>query len=182
MASARVSLRAQTRSKPSVSADDKLALRVWLRLLNRTQMVERDIRSLLRRRFDTTLPRFDVLAALDSNNGVLQMGELSERLKVTTGNTTGLIDLMEQDGLVERMPHPTDRRSTLIQMTAAGEALFAKAMPEHQFRVQDIFDSLSPAEQRQLYDLLGKIDVPDIDDRASAARGSGAERRRVGSR
>lgn len=167
----------RTRSKPiSASARnapaDKMTLRVWLRLLTSAQLIERHIRSLLRREFDTTLPRFDVLAQLDASNGVLSMGELSERLMVTSGNVTGLIDLMEEDGLVERVPHPTDRRSTLIHMTARGETLFSRTVPAHQDWVHEIMADLTGDELRELHRLLGKVKTSALDLRVGQGRGA----------
>ncbi len=91
----------------------QLELRTWLRALTCVRLIETQIRARLRAEFDTTLPRFDVLAQLDAARGSLTMGELSARLMVTSGNVTGLIDAMEREGLVSRRPHPSDRRSTL---------------------------------------------------------------------
>lgn len=135
---------------------DKMALRVWIRMFACTQLVEKRVRKLLRKKYNTTLPRFDVLAQLDSSNGTLSMGDLSQRLMVTTGNVTGLIDLMEQEGLVERHPHPTDRRSTLVQMTALGEQLCSTAMPAHQEWIQEMLKGMTEDELSQLHQLLGK--------------------------
>ncbi len=136
---------------------DTLQLRVWLRLLTCTHMIEGNVRALLRSEFATTLPRFDVLAQLESADGVLTMGELSTRLMVTSGNVTGLVNAMERDGLVSRRPHPTDRRSTLIRMTTAGRTLFRKMAPAHQAWIDSLMGSLSRPEMKSLLDLLGEL-------------------------
>ena len=81
-----------------------LPLRIWLRLLTCMNMTEGMIRARLHAQFATTLPRFDVLAALDAAGAELTMGALSARLMVTSGNVTGLINAMEQDGLVVAAP------------------------------------------------------------------------------
>ena len=82
--------------------DDHSALRIWLRLLTCTQLIERRVRSNLREQFATTLPRFDLMAQLERHAGGLRMNELSQRLMVTGGNVTGITDQLESEGLVVR--------------------------------------------------------------------------------
>jgi DNA-binding MarR family transcriptional regulator len=135
----------------------KLELRLWLRALTCVQMMESAIRARLRAEFDTTLPRFDVLAQLDAAQGALSMGELSARLMVTSGNVTGLIDAMEHELLVARGPHPTDRRSTLITMTPDGRALFDRMAPAHAGWIEGMMAGMSLAEIQQLLALLGRL-------------------------
>ncbi len=141
---------------------DHLNLRLWLRLLTCMQLIETLIRGRLRTEFDTTLPRFDVLAQLDAASGEtgvgsLSMGELSARLMVTSGSVTGLIDTMETDQLVERRAHPADRRSTLISMTPRGRALFDRMAPAHARWVDELMAGLSTPEAATLHRLLGKL-------------------------
>src|SRR5690349_22343434 len=66
------------------------ALRLWLRLLTCTQLVEKQVRTQLREQFDTTLPRFDLMAQLERSPEGLKMNELSRRMMVTGGNVTGI--------------------------------------------------------------------------------------------
>lgn len=141
---------------------DHLKLRLWLRLLTCTQLIETLIRARLRTEFDTTLPRFDVLAQLDAASddtapGSLTMGELSARLMVTSGSVTGLVDTMETDQLVERRAHPADRRSTLISMTPRGRALFDRMAPAHAAWVDELMAGLSTPDATTLHRLLGKL-------------------------
>lgn len=141
----------------SLAEGAKLQLRLWLRLLTCADMIGGEVRGRLRGDFATTLPRFDVLAQLDRLGRGLTMGELSSRLMVTNGNVTGLIDSMVEDGLVERQPHPTDRRSTVIAATRHGRALFAKMAPSHAAWVESMMAGLSRAEMVLLLELLGKL-------------------------
>jgi DNA-binding MarR family transcriptional regulator len=136
---------------------EKLRLRVWLRLLACTREVETEIRSRLRTDFETTLPRFDVLAQLEPHKNGITMGELSTRLKVTSGNVTGLIDAMEQDGLVARKEHRTDRRSTLLLATAKGRRFFLAVAPIHHAWIGEMMAGVSRAELVALLDLLDKM-------------------------
>jgi DNA-binding MarR family transcriptional regulator len=141
----------------AVSDGARLPLRVWLRLLTCTTMTEGMIRARLRAQFATTLPRFDVLAALDAAGTELTMGALSARLMVTSGNVTGLINAMEQDGLVARRRHPEDRRSTLIGMTDAGRTLFARMAPAHAQWIEQAMAGLDRREVAQLWEVLGHL-------------------------
>src|SRR4030095_8969398 len=76
------------------------ALRLWLRLLTCTQIIEKQVRGGLRAQFDTTLPRFDLMAQLERSPEGLKMNELSRRMMVTGGNVTGITDQLAAEGLV----------------------------------------------------------------------------------
>src|SRR5204863_9024234 len=102
-------------------ADDHRALRIWLRLLTCTQMIERVVRSRLRERFSTTLPRFDLMAQLERHAEGLKMNELSRLLMVTGGNVTAIYDQLEKEWLVERFDEPAERRAFRIHLTRNGE-------------------------------------------------------------
>ena len=84
-------------------SEDHHALRIWLRLLTCTQLIERQVRSRLREQFATTLPRFDLMAQLERHAEGLKMNELSRLLMVTGGNITAIVDQLEKEGQVERL-------------------------------------------------------------------------------
>jgi DNA-binding MarR family transcriptional regulator len=132
------------------------ALRLWLRLFTCTELVEREIRVRLRRVFNTTLPRFDLLAQLERNPEGLKMGELSQRLMVTGGNITGLTDQLVREGLVRRQPISGDRRASAVQLTAKGKRAFDAMASVHEQWVIELFAELTVAERRSLYALLGR--------------------------
>lgn len=91
----------------------KRRLKTWIRLLRLTRSVESDLRDFLRTEHDTTLPRFDVMAALYRRREDVTMSELSRMLLVSNGNATAVVDRLEKDGLATRTPAPaTDARST----------------------------------------------------------------------
>jgi DNA-binding MarR family transcriptional regulator len=141
--------------------DARASLRTWLRLLACTNLVEREVRGRLRDRFDTTLPRFDVLAQLDSaarESGTdLTMSDLSRRLMVTNGNLTSLVERLVREGLVKRETLATDRRTQIVRLTAAGKRSLDAMTPEHQRWIDSLFAELTPAERTRLYELLGKL-------------------------
>jgi DNA-binding MarR family transcriptional regulator len=138
-------------------AQDHRALRVWLRLLTCTQLIERRVRSRLRERFATTLPRFDLMAQLERHPGGLKMNELSRLLMVTGGNVTAIVDQLEKEGLVERVDEPADRRAFRIQLTRAGEKGFAEMARSHEEWVVELLAGMSRRDQDELLRLLAKV-------------------------
>lgn len=136
--------------------DDHSALRIWLRLLTCTQLIERRVRSGLREAFGTTLPRFDLMAQLERHREGLKMNELSRLLMVTGGNVTAIVDQLEKEGLVER-GEPDDRRAWLIRLTASGRKTFAEMARQHEQWVVELLGGLSRREQDELLKLLAKL-------------------------
>src|SRR5437868_8277983 len=141
-------------------AEDHRALRIWLRLLTCTQLIEREVRGRLRGRFATTLPRFDLMAQLARHREGLKMNELSRLLMVTGGNVTAIVDQLEKEGLVERLAEPADRRASRIRLTRTGERTFAEMARAHEDWVVGMLSGLSRREQDDLLRLLAKAEVP----------------------
>ncbi|MDT8998314.1 MarR family transcriptional regulator [Paucibacter sp. APW11] len=140
-----------------VSADDHQALKLWLRLLACTTRIEGQIRKRLSQDFATTLPRFDLLAQLERHPEGLAMRELSQRLMVTGGNITGITDQLESEGLVLRVPHPSDRRSFSVKLTPAGRRQFKKMAATHEGWVVELLAGWSPEQKGQVYGLLADL-------------------------
>lgn len=138
-------------------AGDHRALRIWLRLLTCTQLIERRVRSRLRERFATTLPRFDLMAQLERHAEGLKMSELSRLLMVTGGNVTAIVDQLEKEGLVERLEEPADRRAFRIRLTRAGEKSFAEMARAHEEWVVELLAGMSRRDQDELLKLLAKL-------------------------
>jgi len=133
------------------------ALRLWLRLLTCTQLVEKRVRGRLRERFDTTLPRFDLMAQLERSPEGLKMNELSRRMMVTGGNVTGITDQLVAEGLVDRVDVEGDRRAYRVRLTAKGRKLFNEMARQHESWIVDEFSGLSDKEIAVLHKLLGKV-------------------------
>ncbi len=140
-----------------LTENDRLDLRVWLRLLTCSNLMERTIRTTMREQFDTTLPRFDLLSQLDRAPGGLTMGDLSRRLMVSNGNVTGLVDRLVGEELVQREPSPHDRRAQLVRLTKAGKQAFAGMVPAHAALVKNLFSGVTRDELRALHDQLGQL-------------------------
>ena len=135
----------------------KRRVRLWIRLLRITRVTESHLREFLRAH-ESTMPRFDVMAALHRADGELTMTELSRRLLVSNGNTTTVIDRLELDGLVQRTPSTADRRIINVALTPAGRRQFTKLAAEHEAQVDAIFGDVSSADLDALEALLQRIE------------------------
>ena len=136
-------------------------LRIWLRLLTCTNLIESRVRGRLRENFASTLPRFDMLAQLDmaareSREG-LTMGELARRLLVSNGNLTGLTTRLVKEGLVTRTRSSHDRRAQRVRLTAAGKRAFDAMAADHRRWIESMFGDMDGAESKQLYELMGRL-------------------------
>ena len=136
--------------------DHVVELRLWLRLLTCTTMIETEVRRRLREDFDTTLPRFDVLAQLDKTPGGMTLGELSQRMMVSNGNVTGLADRLAADGLLERRASSRDRRVQIVKLTAAGRRAFRTMARANGDWISDVFSGLDDQDIETLMRLLAK--------------------------
>jgi DNA-binding MarR family transcriptional regulator len=165
---------AETRGSP----DDHQSLRLWLRLLACTNLIETHVRRGLKARYATTLPRFDLMAQLDRAADGLKMGELSRRMMVTGGNVTGITDLLEKERLVVREPDAADRRAFRVRLTPAGRRQFRRMAAEHERWVVELLNGLTKRERDQLVELLGvlKSEVRRRGATSSGSAGNGAGR------
>ncbi len=136
---------------------DHQALRLWLRLLSCTVRIENKIRLHLRRDFNTTLPRFDLMAQLERSADGLRMSELSKRLMVSGGNVTGITDQLEREGLVARTPCPGDRRAFTVKLTEAGLKRFREMATRHELWIIELLGGLSRDEKETMITELGKV-------------------------
>ncbi|GHF43721.1 MarR family winged helix-turn-helix transcriptional regulator [Seohaeicola zhoushanensis] len=135
----------------------KQRLRLWLRMLSAHRGVEAQLRERLREDYDSTLPRFDVMAALDRYRDGLRMSDLSARLKVSNGNVTGIVERLVSEGLVERAQVDGDRRAMLVRLTPAGIERFAAMAADHEAWINDMLTPFSGAELDTLITLLDRI-------------------------
>ncbi len=134
----------------------KPELRLWLRLLTCTNLIEAEIRTKLRRHFLITLPQFDLLAQLDKAPDGLSMGELSRRMMVTNGNVTGIADRLESFGMVRRARGRGDRRTQTLTLTASGRESFHRMAHAHEGWIAKMFAGLDKGDVAALMEALGK--------------------------
>lgn len=134
-----------------------MSVRLWLRMLSCTMVIEKRLRRRFIEQFDTTLPRFDVLAALDRRQHGMTMGDLSQMLLVSNGNVTTIVRQLQADGLVEVEPAEHDRRSLIVRMTKQGRARFAKMAAAHHRWVGAMLADVPAALQEELFTLLARV-------------------------
>lgn len=140
-----------------VHDDHHVSVRLWLRMLSCTNRIESVVRQNLQANFQTTLPRFDLMAQLERARQGLKMSELSQRMMVTGGNVTGITDGLEKEGLVVREVDSTDRRVFRVRLTAEGQRQFRRMAAEHEQWVIQLFDGMSTRHKEQLAELLGDL-------------------------
>src|ERR1019366_3200881 len=123
-------------------------IRLWLRLLTCATLIEGEVRSRLRERFDVTLPRFDLMAQLDKAPEGMTLSDVSKRMMVSNGNVTGLVERLVESGHLDRRTSDTDRRVQVIRLTKTGRVEFRKMAAEHETWIADIFSDLTPKDVR----------------------------------
>ena len=130
---------------------------MWLRLLGVTRASENSLREYLRLNHDTTLPRFDVMAALYRRRDGVTMSELSRMLLVSNGNATAVVDRLEADGMVRRTQSETDRRTVYVAMTPQGIADFEAMATGHEAEVDKLFAGVTEADLDALTEILKRM-------------------------
>jgi len=151
---------AKTQALPA----SKERLRMWLRMLKSTRRVESALRERLRRDFATTLPRFDVMAALYRYDEGLKMSALSDVLQVSNGNVTGIVDRLAEEGLVVRVQVPGDRRASLVRLTRKGHEVFAQQAQAHEAWIDELLEDFTPEEARMFSDRFDAVTHKDEEE------------------
>ncbi|WP_417815558.1 MarR family winged helix-turn-helix transcriptional regulator [Thalassospira alkalitolerans] len=135
----------------------KARLRAWLQVLKVSRKIEGELREKMRLEFGSTLPRFDVLAALYRSRDGMRMSELSSALMVSNGNVTGIVDRLVADGMIVRVPVENDRRASIVRLTPDGEKDFAERALVHEGWVSELFSDLSANDADALIRILRTI-------------------------
>ncbi len=136
----------------------KRRLKLWIRLLRTTRLAESELREFLRVEHDSTLPRFDVMAALHRSDSEMTMTELSRMLLVSNGNATAVVDRLVKAGLVVRRASESDRRIVKVALTGEGRWQFAELAAGHEARVDALFADISSSDLDALDEILHHID------------------------
>lgn len=140
---------APSRAATPASADP---LRVWFRFVRLNRRVTTAVAGELRQ-IGLSIPQFDLLSTLTEQEGATQQ-DLAERLYVTKGNVSGLVDRLVEAGLVERRQAPGDRRSHALHLTAAGRATAARGLAIQGHYVARTLGRLGPADLAELERLV----------------------------
>jgi DNA-binding MarR family transcriptional regulator len=137
-----------------VGGAGKDRLRLWIRLLRATRTIESEVRERLKVKFATTLPRFDVMAALYRTPDGMLMSDLSRFLLVSNGNVTGIVDRLAAEGLVSRANRDGDRRTSIVRLTEAGLAAFVEIAAAHESWISELLAGVKSEEARRLTAML----------------------------
>jgi DNA-binding MarR family transcriptional regulator len=149
--SARIKARSRSNGHADVSRTD---VSLWVRFLESHNLMLAELRRRLTDR--STMPRFDLLANLEREDGQT-LAALSRRMLVTAGNLTGLVDRAERDGVVERRADPRDRRLSRVYLTPSGRELVQGLIPVHAAHVRELLRVLDEGDRRELRRILGKL-------------------------
>ena len=142
-------------ARPSPAS--KARLRLWLRLLRAQRAMEARVREKLREGHDTTLPRFDVMAALYRERAGMRMSALSGVLRVSNGNVTGIVDRLAAEGAVERIAVEGDRRAMTVRLTDDGATAFEAMAAAHETWIDDLLDGVSAEEADAISARLAEV-------------------------
>lgn len=129
-------------------------LKLWIRILRVSRLIEGQLRERLKTEFDTTLPRFDVMAALYRQQDGMLMSDLSRYLLVSNGNVTGIVDRLVTDGHVARAQREGDRRTSIVSLTRSGVAFFEKMAAEHEVWINTLLADVEEDDARHLAGIL----------------------------
>ena len=136
---------------------DHHSLKLWLRLLTCSSLIEKKLRDELRLSFDMTLPRFDFLSQLERAPDGLTMGELSKRMMVSGGNISGIAAQLVDEGLIDRCQVPNNRRTFIVTLTQKGRNEFETIAKAHERWVIEMLGQLDQDDVKQLMNLLLKV-------------------------
>ncbi len=128
----------------------------WMTMMRVHQQIQQRVIDLMALH-GLTLAQFDVLLRLHYEEGITQQ-QLADRMLVTKGNMTGLIDRMERQGWVERRADEQDRRSHLLYLTESGRSKIIEILPQHKNQIWDLMNLLSPGQQKNLLELLQQLE------------------------
>lgn len=141
--------------KRTWSDEEEEALRLWISLARCDATFSRRVSAWIQEQ-DLTLPQFGILEALH-HLGPLTLGDLAEKLLVTGGNVTYVMDRLEEQGLVERDRSGSDRRVVTARLTEGGVELIGEVFPRHAAFVNELTAHLSHTERSELRVLLKKL-------------------------
>lgn len=132
-------------------------LRLWVRLLACAKLGEKQLRRLFEADFDSTLPRFDVMAVLYRAPEGLRMSELSKALLVSNGNVTVVVRQLQERGHVKSEANPKDGRSAIVSLTPSGRKRFLELAEAHHALISDLFVDVGAGDKETLAAALGTL-------------------------
>lgn len=133
----------------------KQSLKALTVTLRATQSVEEVLRKDMQKR-NMNMTEFAVLELL-FHKGEQPIQKIGDKILITSGSITYVVDKLEKKGFVQRIACPTDRRVTFAQITESGEAFMEQIFPQHEAKVAQLFESLTEEETEQVIHLMKKV-------------------------
>lgn len=146
------------------SDEEERALRLWIALARAYSTYSRAVACKIGE-YGLTTPQFGILEALH-HLGPLSLGELADKLLVTGGNVTYVMDRLEEQDLVVRERSAEDRRVIEAKLTSKGKRLIEEVFPGHAEFISELSSHLNAEEQDRLRGLLKKLGVGVQEDQA----------------
>jgi len=140
---------------PQTDHETQTALQLWVILTRALRSIEQPLHRQVEAH-GLTLTEFAVLEAL-LHKGPLPMGVIGEKILLTSGSTTYVIDKLEQRGLLQRRRCTDDRRVLHVDLTDDGRALIEAVFPEHAQLIRTLTEGLSTNEQGHVADQLKRL-------------------------
>lgn len=153
------------------AALSRTRLALWQKLQKSASVIEDELRRRLRRDCDSTLPRFDVMAELAAAPDGLKMSEISDRLRVSAGNVTGIVDKLAEEGLARRVAVPGDRRASRVELTEKGQGAFAVLARIYESWINEMLGNLNLDDVEGMILRLDRlVDALDTDEFGALSR------------
>ena len=131
------------------------SLMIWTRLAFTFNLIYQSVVEEFKKE-NITIPQFEIIACLNRKNG-LTLSEIADRLLVTSGNITGIVDRLEREEIVFREREVKDRRVIRAKLTPKGAKIYKKIIPIYKKKVSEILQILTKDEMRSLQHFLKKI-------------------------
>ena len=136
---------------------DPLSTECFINFLRASDQMLAELNRRLKAGFDLSVSAVNVLAIIDGAAEPITPGVIAERAIIAAASTTSVLDTLERRRLVERKPHPTDRRKLLIDLTPAGRSTIDQILPGVHRLETAVMEALSQEERRQLLGLIAKV-------------------------
>lgn len=136
---------------------DPLSTECYLNIARAADLMLGQFDRRLKTEFDLSISAANVLAIVDGAGEPITPGEIAERAIIAAASTTSVLDTLERRGLVERRPHPTDRRKLLIELTPEGRKTIDQILPGIHRVETRVMSALTPDERREMLALIAKV-------------------------
>lgn len=155
---------------------DPLSTECYMNIARASDQMLAELNRRLKADYDLSVSAATVLAIIDGAGEPITPGVIAERAIIAAASTTSVLDTLEKRGLVERRPHPTDRRKLLIDLTPTGRTTIDHILPGIHRLEEEVMRALTPDERRDLLGLIAKVQASVAEVAQQPAQGLGGIR------